>query len=70
MNIKKRGAKWSALSPQVTARQLWTDAKAWQTQDINNINDQQKKYCPVRSVKYLTEGLKPFRGANLTLKSA
>ena len=33
-----------ALSFQVTTRQQWTDTKAWQTQDINNTNDPQKKY--------------------------
>ena len=37
-------AKRSARSQQVTTRQQWTDAKAWQTQDINNTNDPQKKY--------------------------
>ena len=25
-------------------KQQWTDAKAWQTQNINNTNDPQKKY--------------------------
>ena len=33
-----------ALSQQVTTRQQWPDAKAWQTQDINNTNDPQKNY--------------------------
>ena len=28
----------------MTTRQQWTDAKVWQTQDINNTNDPQKKY--------------------------
>ena len=32
----------SVLFQQVTTRQQWTDAKAWQTQDINNTNDSQK----------------------------
>ena len=30
-----------SLSQQATTRQQWTDAKAWQTQDINNTNDPQ-----------------------------
>ena len=36
-------ANRSALSQQVTTRQQWTDAKAWQTQDKTNTNDPQKK---------------------------
>ena len=34
----------AAHSIQVTTMQQRIDAKAWQTQDINNDNDQQKKY--------------------------
>ena len=43
-------------------RQQWTDAKAWQTQDINNTNDPQKKYRLVGMVSknILLEGLNRF----------
>ena len=34
----------SAFSLQVTTSQQWRDAKSWQTQDINNTTDPQKKY--------------------------
>ena len=37
-------AKRSGLSQQVTTRQHWADAKAWQTQYRNNTNDPPKKY--------------------------
>ena len=58
----------SALSQQATTRQQWTDAKAWQTQDINNTNDPQKKYhLGTVSKNILLEGLNRFHGANLTL---
>ena len=61
-------AKRSALSEQVTTRQQWTDAEAWQTQYINNTNDPQKKYrLGTVSKNILLEGLNPFHGANLTL---
>ena len=55
---------------QVTTRQQGTDAKAWQTQDINNTNDPQKKYgLGTVSKNILLEGLNLFHGANLTLSS-
>ena len=41
---KHNYTKRSAFSQQVTTRLQWTDAKAWQTQDINNTNDPQQKY--------------------------
>ena len=42
--------------------------KAWQTQDINNTNDPQKKHRLGTVSKYiLLEGLNRFHGANLTL---
>ena len=45
---------------QVTTRQQGTDAKAWQTQDINNTNDSQKKYgLGTVSKTILLEGLNP-----------
>ena len=41
----------------------WTDAKAWQTQDINNTNDPQKKYLlETVSKDILLEGLNWFHG--------
>ena len=45
-------------------------AKAWQTQDINDTSDPQKKYRlgPV-SKNILQEGLNRFHGANLSLSS-
>ena len=43
-NIIYKGAKMLALSQQVTARLQWTDKKAWQTLNINNKNDTQKKH--------------------------
>ena len=54
-------AKKSALSQQVITRQQWTDAKAWQTQDIDNTNDPQKKYR-LRTVgkNILLKGLNQF----------
>ena len=56
-------AKRSAFSQQVTTRQQWTDAKAWQTLDINNTNDPQKKYhleTVSKNIEYKnTGGLKP-----------
>ena len=61
-------AKRSVLSQKVTTRQQWTDAKAWQTQDINNTNDPQKKYrLGTVGKNILLEGLNRFHGANLTL---
>ena len=55
-------AKRSALSQQVTTRQQWTDAEAWQTQDINKTNDPQK-YCLGTVCKnILLEGLNRFHG--------
>ena len=60
----------SSLSQQVTKRQKWTDAKAWQTQDINSTNDPQKKYrFGTDSKNILLEGLNQFHSANLTLSS-
>ena len=50
------------LSQQVTTRQQWTNAKAWQKQDIHK-----RSTALERSVKYLLEGLNRFHGANLTL---
>ena len=59
-----------SLSQQVTTRLQWKDAKAWQTQDINNTNDPQKKYRLGTVIKnILLEGLNRFHGANLTLSS-
>ena len=47
-----------------------TDAKAWQSQDINNTNDPQKKYhLGMVSKNILLEDLNRFHGANLTLNS-
>ena len=54
----------------MTTWHQWTDAKACQTQDINNTNDPQKKYRLGRvSKNILLEGLNQFHGANLTLDS-
>ena len=54
-------AKRSALSEQVTTMQQWTDAKAWQSQHINNTNDPQKKYRLERvSKNILLEGWTGF----------
>ena len=54
----------------MTTRQQWTDAKAWQTQDINNIDDSQKKYRPGTVSKIFIGGPKPApQRANLTLKA-
>ena len=50
--------------------QQWTDAKAWQTQDINNTNGPQKKYrLGTVSKNILLDGLNQFQDANLTLSS-
>ena len=47
-----------------------TNAKAWQTQEINNTNDPKKKYSLETVSKIvLLEGLNQFHGANLTLIS-
>ena len=55
---------------QVTTKQQWTDAKAWQTQDINITNDPQKKYrLGMVSKNILLEGLNRFHSSNLTLSS-
>ena len=63
-------AKMSALSQQVTTRQQWTDAKAWQTQDINNTNDPQKKnHLETISKNILPDGLNRFQSTSLTLIS-
>ena len=57
-------AKRSALSLQVTTRQQWTNAKAWQTQAINNKNNPQKKWrLGTVSENILLEGLNWFHGA-------
>ena len=54
----------------MTTWQQWTDAKACQTQAINNTNDPQKMYLLGRvSKNILLEGLNQFHGANLTLDS-
>ena len=54
-------AKRSALYQQVTTRQQWTNAKAWQTQDIDNTNDPQKKYwLGTVSKKFYLKGLNWF----------
>ena len=46
------------------------DAKAWQTQDITNTNDPQKKYrLGTVSKTILLEGLNRFHSANPTLSS-
>ena len=61
-------AKRSAFSQQMTTRQQQPNAKAWQTQDINNTNDPQKKYRGGMVSKYiLPENLNQFHGANLAL---
>ena len=45
-------------------------AKAWQTQDMNNTNDLQKKYrLGTVSKNVLLEGLNQFHGANPALNS-
>ena len=41
-------------------RQQRTDAKASQTQDINNTNDHKRSTALERSVKHFTGGLKPL----------
>ena len=47
----------------MTTRQQWTDAKACQTQDINNTNDPQKKYLlGTVSKNILLESLNQFHG--------
>ena len=51
-------------SQHVTTRQQWTDAKVWQTQNIYNTNDPQKKYrIGTVSKTILLEGLSRFHGA-------
>ena len=58
----------SALSQQVTPRQQCADAKAWQTQYINNTKNPQKSTALGRSLKnILLEGLNQIHGTNLTL---
>ena len=42
----------STLYRQVTTRQQWTDAKAWQTKYINKTNDSQKKTYYFQSAPY------------------
>ena len=50
--------------------QQWTAVKAWQTQNINNTNDPQKKYrLGTASKNILLEDLNRFYGTNLTLSS-
>ena len=49
--------------------QQWTDAKAWQTQEINNTNDPQKKCLGRVSKNNLLEGLNQFYGAFIVLNS-
>ena len=69
LNITKE-SQGSGLSHQVTTGRQLTDAKAWETQDINNTNDPQKKfYLGTVSKNILLEGLNWFHGANLTLSS-
>ena len=54
----------------MTTRQQWTDANAWQTQDINNTIVQQKKYLlETVSKNILLEGLNQFHSANFALSS-
>ena len=61
-------AKMSALSQQVTAMQQWSDAKAWQSQDINNTNIPKKKYrLGTVSKNTLLEGLNQFHSGILAL---
>ena len=43
-NTTHMRAKRSALSQQVTTRLHWTDKEAWQTRNINNKIDPQKKH--------------------------
>ena len=45
----------------MTTMQQWTDAKAWQTQYINNTNEPQKKYrIGMISKNILLDGLNWF----------
>ena len=62
-------AKRSALSQQVTTRQQWADAKAWQTQYRNNTNDPPKKYRlgTVSKSIYWLEGLNQFHLNNFQI---
>ena len=63
-------AKRSPLTQQVTKRLQRTDTEAWQTQDINNTNDPQKKHCFwLVSKNILLEGFNQFHVANLILIS-
>ena len=58
-------ANRSVLSQQVTTRQQWTDAKAWQTEDINKTNDPQKMYRLWTFLKnILLVDLNQFHGAS------
>ena len=43
--------KRSALSQQVTTRQQWTDAKAWEKQDTKNANDPKSHSVPTSAKK-------------------
>ena len=64
INIRKTRAKRLALSLPLTTGQHWTEVKAWQTQNINNTNDPQKKYhLGTVSKNILLEGLNRFHCA-------
>ena len=57
----KREPRGQPLPSRWPQRQQSTDAKAWQTQDINNKNDPQTKYHLVTvSKNILLEGLNRF----------
>ena len=61
------GQPFPSRWPQGSKEQI-RNTKAWQTQDINNTNDPQKKCCLGTVGKnILLEGLNRFHGANLTL---
>ena len=60
INITNKSQEVSPSPEQMTTKQHRTDAKAWQTQDISNTNDPQKKYrLGTVSKKNSTGGLKP-----------
>ena len=66
-NITYKRATRLALSQQVITRLQWTDKQVWQTRNINNKTDPQKKHCLGTVSKIiLLEGFNYFFGTNLT----
>ena len=66
INITNKSQEVSPF-PAGDHKAAWTDAKAWQSQDINNTNDPQKKYhLGTVSKNILLEGLNQFHSANLS----